>query len=247
MPISFRVRITRMAISPRFATRTFSNMDGGVYSPLVAGLPLGRGSELPLSRPQLGPLAGPDHLVAAGADADEAHGDAGALGDELDVLARLAGQLGEAAAAADVALEAGQLLVLGDGAVQDRLVVGELLEHGALGAAVADGHPERLDAGEDVELGEGERRHPVEARRVAQGHQVQPAGPPRAPGRRAPLAAALAKERSEVVVELGREGPRPHARGVGLGDAPDLVYVGWPDARPHARRPRDRVRRGDEG
>ena len=48
------------------------------------------------------------------------------------------------------------------------------------------------------------------------------------------------------VVELGREGARADARGVGLGDAPDLVDRARPDAGADAGGARDRVGRGDE-
>ena len=46
-----------------------------------------------------------------------------------------------------------------------------------------------------------------------------------APGGGAELAAALADLVAELVVELGRERAGADARGVGLGDAPDLVDV----------------------
>ena len=54
-------------------------------------------------------------------------------------------------------VEARQLLVLGRGRVQDRLVVGEAVEDGALLGAVADRDPQRLDAAEYVELGDRQR------------------------------------------------------------------------------------------
>src|SRR5262249_28433840 len=76
------------------------------------------------AKPRAGLLAGPHDLVAAGADADEADGDAGELAHEREVVARLARELLLAARLADLTLEAGQLLVLGPRRVQDRLVVG---------------------------------------------------------------------------------------------------------------------------
>ena len=48
----------------------------------------------------------------------------------------------------------GQLGVLGVDVVQDRLVVGEVVELGALGGAVAGADPQRLEAVEHVELGD---------------------------------------------------------------------------------------------
>ena len=78
--------------------------------------------------------------------------------DEVEVVARLARQVGLAAAVADVVVEARELLVLGVGRVEDRLVVRELVEHGSLAGAVADRDPQRVDPGEHVELGDRERR-----------------------------------------------------------------------------------------
>src|SRR4029079_4921513 len=100
--------------------------------------------------------------------------------------------------------------------------------------------------GQDVELGDRQRRHRVDARGVAQGDQVQPARAPRPPGGGAELAAALADLGAEIVVELGRERAGADARDVRLGDAPDLVDVLRPDAGADARRARYRVRAGDE-
>ena len=98
-----------------------------------------------------------------------------------------------------------------------------------------------------VELGDRQRGHPVEAHRVAQGDQVDPAAAPLAAGRRAVLVAALEHVPPDLVVELGREGPGADPGRVGLGDAPDLVDVGGPDAGADAGGAGDRVRGGDEG
>jgi hypothetical protein len=66
-----------------------------------------------------------------------------------------------------------------------------------------------VEAAEDVELGDDERGHRVDARGVAQGDEVEPAGAPRAARRRAELAAALAQPLADVVVQLAGEGPAP--------------------------------------
>ena len=58
----------------------------------------------------------------------------------LQVLARGRGQVGLLAAFGDVLGPAAQLLVLADGVMEHRLVVREVLELGALGAAVAGAH-----------------------------------------------------------------------------------------------------------
>ena len=52
---------------------------------------------------------------------------------------------------------------------------------------------------------------------------------------------------AQLVVELGGEGPRAHAGGVGLGDAPHLVDARGPTPAPTQAAPGDRVRGGDEG
>ena len=62
----------------------------------------------------------------------------------------------------------------------------------------------------------------------------------------AELAAGLAQLRAERVVELGGKRSGAHARGVGLGDAPDVVERAGTHARARPRRAGDRVRRGHE-
>ena len=55
-----------------------------------------------------------------------------------------------------------------------------------------------------------------------------------AAGGGAELAAGLADLLAELVVELGGEGAGADARGVGLGDAPDLVDRAGPTPAPDA-------------
>jgi hypothetical protein len=78
-------------------------------------------------------------------------------------------------------------------------VVGELVEDGAVGVAVADAEPQRIGAGEDVELGHREGGHPVEADRVAEGDDVEPPAAPGTPGGGSDLPAALAKALTDLV------------------------------------------------
>src|SRR5438270_12257244 len=69
-----------------------------------------------------------------------------------------------------------------------------------------------LEAVEDVELGQ---RQPVDAagaHRLAPQHRVEPAA----------SGAAAADLLADLVVELGRERPLPHPRGVGLADAEQI-------------------------
>ena len=85
------------------------------------------------------------------------------------------------------------------------------------------------------------------SRGVAQRDEIQPPRAPRAPGRRAELAAARADLLAGLVVQLRREGPGADARRVGLGHAPDLLDVARADAGADARGAGHRVRRGHEG
>ena len=55
--------------------------------------------------------------------------------------------------------------------------------------------------------------------RLAHQHRVEPAAAALAAGDRAELVAALAEPLADLVVELGREGARADAGGVGLDDA----------------------------
>src|SRR5688500_5906651 len=82
-------------------------------------------------------LAHADDLVAVRAHPNERDRGPGVVGYGLEVLARLLRQVLLAATVADIGLEAGQLLVLRLDGVDDRLVVGELVEDGAVGVAVA--------------------------------------------------------------------------------------------------------------
>ncbi len=133
-------------------------------------------------------------------------------------------------------------------------MVGELVEAGALGMAVAGRDPQRVDPGEDVELGDRQRGHAVQAGGVAQADGVEPAAAARrgrwwCRTRRRPSRPARRPRRarrSASSISLGN-GSGADARGVGLGDAPDLVDGGGADAGADAGGAGDRVRRGDEG
>src|SRR4051794_8224066 len=193
-----------------------------------------------------GLLAGPDDLVATGSDADQHDRHADEVRDEAQVVARGGGQLPRAARGADVLAPAGELGVLADGMVQHGLVIGEGVERRVLLTAVARAHLDALEAAEDVELRDHERRERVDARGVLQRDEVEPAGPARAARRRPELAAALADLAADLVVELRRERAGADAGRVRLRDAPDLVDVARADAGADARGARHRVRRRHE-
>src|SRR5271165_2356987 len=71
---------------------------------------------------------GPDHLVAPGADADQGHRRADMLGDEVEVLAGRLRQVRQRPALPQILLPSRQLGQLADAVMEDRLVVGEVLE-----------------------------------------------------------------------------------------------------------------------
>src|SRR5436190_17413195 len=131
MPISFSVRMTRIAISPRLATSTFSNMAaesrGPCGLPTRAGPGANEGPRRRLRGPKV-PLgfAHPDHLVAARADAHEPDRGASVLGDEVEVVTSLLGLVRLAAAGAAIADEAPRFPVPRLGRVPHRLVIGQL-------------------------------------------------------------------------------------------------------------------------
>ena len=112
-----------------------------------------------------------------------------------------------------------------------------------VGRADRDG----LESAEDIDLRDRERREAVEARDVAQEHEVEPAAAPRAPGRRA----ALAADPLEVLLlpgfGPGQERPAADAGRVGLRDPDHLAHAlrrqPRADERPGAGRVRARHER----
>src|SRR3954468_9785227 len=107
----------------------------------------------------------------------------------------------------------------------DRQDVGELAVDRVAGA---DLH--RLDAIEDIELGDANAGDAVQLDRALERRGVEPAGAPRPTGGRPELLTALAQPLADVVGQLGRKWPATHSRAVSLGDAQDVVQVHRPDA-----------------
>ena len=112
---------------------------------------------------------------------------------------------------------------------------------------VGHAHLDRLERVEDVELGQGHLGQRVEAHRLAEHDSVEPSAPAFAPRIGAELVAPLHEQIPDVVLLLGREGPRADPGDIGLGDADDAVDVPGPEARPGAGAAGDRVGGGDEG
>src|SRR6185437_6026153 len=95
---------------------------------------------------------------------------------------------------------------------------------------VADADLHRLDPVEHVELGDAQAGNAVQLDRALERRGVEPAGAPRPAGGGAELVAALAQALADAVGELGRERPAADARGIGLGNAQDIVKMMRPDA-----------------
>src|SRR5258708_39196427 len=103
-----------------------------------------------------------------------------------------------------------------------RLVIGEGLELRPFRARVAGEDFDAVEAREDVELRHDERGHRVQACRVAERDEAQPAGSARASRGSAELASSFADRLAHFLAELAGEGAGPAAGRVGLGDAPYL-------------------------
>src|SRR5688572_21638912 len=187
-----------------------------------------------------------EHLGPFGPDRHPADRDASALLDELDVGPRLGRQFVEAAGAGYVGPPSRKILVDGLALVEDSLLAGELCERLAL-VAVGDGHPDRVERREDVELGQEKAGERVDPHRVPQCHQIEPAATP-PPTRHCPvLATQLDHLVADFVVEFGRERTRPDPRDVRLRHPDDLVDCLGADTRSHERPSGGGVRRRHEG
>src|ERR1700722_2017606 len=99
------------------------------------------------------PGVGPDRLLTSWAHPHEGYRYADVLGDELEVFAGPIRQVGHRAALAEVLLPASQLGQLGGRVVEDRLVVGEVVELRPVGSAVAKGNLDAIHARGATELG----------------------------------------------------------------------------------------------
>ena len=109
---------------------------------------------------------------------------------------------------------------------------------------VADANFDRIDPGQNVELGERERPHPVDASSVTREHGVEPSDAPRTSGGAAELVAFFAQRICEIAGELARKRSRADARRIALADAEHRVEVARPDAGAAEDRARDAIRRG---
>ena len=113
--------------------------------------------------------------------------------------------------------------------------------------AITGADLDRVEAVEDVELGERQLGQAVEANRLTQHHAVEPPCPAAASGDRAELLADVDERVAIDVEQLGRERSGTDTGGVGLGDPDDPIDVARPETRADAGTAGGRVRRGHVG
>src|ERR1700723_1146214 len=109
---------------------------------------------------------------------------------------------------------------------------------------VADADFDGIDSGQDVELGERERPHPVDASGVAREHTVEPSDTSRTSGGSAEFVALFAQRIRQVASKLARKGSGADARRVALADAEHSFEIARTDTGAAEHCARDATRRG---
>jgi len=122
----------------------------------------------------------------------------------------------------------------------------KVLGLGVVGQAVADANRDLVEAREDVELRQGERRDAVDTHGEAQRHEIEPAAAAHTARHCPELAAELADALLRRALDLAGERALADARDVRLRDADDLVDPLGADAEAHRRTGCDGARRRDE-
>ncbi|RMV57311.1 hypothetical protein ALP09_04765 [Pseudomonas amygdali pv. lachrymans] len=90
---------------------------------------------------------------------------------------------------------------------------------------VADADVDGLKTVKHVQLGQAQARDAVDFDGATQDDGIEPAATTSATGGSAELVATLGQESTDIVEQLGRERTRTHTRGVGLGDAQNVIQV----------------------
>ena len=183
-----------------------------------------------------------DVRIAVRADGDVLDAAADGSLQIVHVVERLLRQVADRAAAGDVAVEAGQILING-------LCLGQLHADGEAVHAltvdvVGDAHGDLVQIGQHVELCQRDARAALHLHTIAGGDHVEPAHAARTAGRSAVLAAGVAQRSGLVAEHLAGERALAHAGGIGLHNADDRVEPGFRDARADGRVGRDRRRAG---
>ena len=151
----------------------------------------------------------------------------------MHVIERFLWQIAHRAAAGDVAVEAGQILVNGLGLGQLH-ADGEAV-HALAVDVVGDAHGDLVQVGQHVELCQRDAGAALHLHAVAGGDHVKPTHAARAAGRGAVFAAGVTQCGSLVAEHLAGERALAHAGGVGLHDADDRVEPRLRDARADGR------------
>src|SRR5438552_14839784 len=184
-------------------------------------------------------------VIADGAGGDQRDAHPAQLGEPVQVLARLGGQVLVVPQARRRALPSRELFPHRLGLVPDALLLREVREHLVV-ELVADADLDRVAGVQHVELGDGQGVEPVDPRRVAQADGVHPSAASRPARDRAELLAARAQQVGNVTAQLRGARAVPDPRALGLGDADRPVDLGRGHARSRAGSARGRARRRDE-
>jgi hypothetical protein len=166
--------------------------------------------------------------------------------DELDVAARIFGQRAELGHLVERLVPARQRLVDRPAMVKVALMRGEVGRLCSVAQLVANADGQLREGREDVQLRQRERGDPVQAHRVAESDEVEPAAAPLAAGGGAELGAQVSHALLIGAFDLGRERPLADPRDVGLRDADDGVDAVRPDADADCGRPGNGSGRGHE-
>ena len=170
-----------------------------------------------------------DVRIAVRPDGDVLDAAADSALEVVHVVERLLRQIAHLAAAGDVAVEAGQVLVDGLGLGQLH-TDGEAL-HALAVDLIGDAHGDLVQVGQHVELRQRDTRAALHFHAVAGGDHVEPAHAARASGGSAVFAAGVAQRGGLVTEHLAGERALTYAGGVGLHDADDRVEPRLRDAR----------------
>eukprot|EP00968_Pinguiococcus_pyrenoidosus_P022317 scaffold3144_cov260-Pinguiococcus_pyrenoidosus.AAC.4 len=176
-----------------------------------------------------------DGGVSAGAHADPSDVAPDQLFHSEHVVLGVFRQVFELGALGDVLRPGWHALVLDLHLGEHLQIAGHVLDSRAL-VLVRYADLDLVQAGQHVQLGEVERREPIDLRREAHLRHIQPAAPSGPSRRGSKLPSHTTEPLSDVVLLLGREGAVSHTRAVGLHGSPDAADRARRDAEAGAHR-----------
>src|SRR5659263_225277 len=189
-------------------------------------------------------------FVPSGTDADHFHRHIRLLGDQVEVVTRLAGQVGQLANAADVFFPPGHGLINRAAMIKSGLMrreIDKVLALAVVGVLVHGADLDLVETGKHVQLGDGQAGEPVQPHRVLENDQIEPAAAPLAPGGGAVFVPLPDQLVAQLVGQLGGEGTLADTGGVSLTDAHDLVDHRRTDSGADTGRAGDGIGRSDKG